>query len=65
MLARLPRGELATIDTRKTSLARHTKQKSKIPMPYISFTSSLDAAVKLANRRVHERDDQHIVVIDP
>ncbi|GAB7325653.1 hypothetical protein MBLNU13_g09631t1 [Cladosporium sp. NU13] len=65
MLARLSRGELATIDTRKTSLVHHANQTNKVPTPYISFTSSLDAAVKLANERLRPRGDQHIVVIDP
>ena len=65
MLARLPRGELATFDTRKTSLARHANQRNQIHTPYISFTSSVDAAVRLANERKRPRGDQHIVVVDP
>lgn len=67
MLARLQRGELATNDVRKTSLARHANHRNDIPTPYISFTSSLDAAIRLANERKHKwhRGDQNIVVIDP
>ena len=67
MLARLPRGELTTHEVRKTSLALHADNSKRIPTPYISFTSSLDAAIRLANERKHQwhRGDQNIVVIDP
>lgn len=65
MLARLQREELATIETRKKTLEQHANQRNKIPTPYISFTSSLDAAIRLANKRNPQRGDQNIVVIDP
>jgi hypothetical protein len=67
MLARLPRGELATSEARKTSLELHANQQNQEPTPYISFTISPRAAVELANKRINEynRGDQNLVVIDP
>ena len=66
MRARLRRGVLATQDARKTSLASHADQGSWKNTPYISFTSSPTAAVRLANQRHNtRRGDQNLVVIDP
>lgn len=65
MLARLPRGELATKDARKTSLATHVDHGIWKDTPYISFTSRPDAANGTAKYRQPRRGDQHLVAIDP
>lgn len=68
MLARLPRGELATKDARKTSLAIHANNSDWTSTPYISFTSRPGAASNLAeSRRLDrpQRGDQYLVAIDP
>lgn len=67
MLARLPRGELATKDARRASLTIHADQKNRKKTPYISFTSSPPAAVELVHDRMRytRRGDQNLVVIDP
>jgi len=67
MLARLPRGELATKDARRASLTIHADQKKWEKTPYISFTSSPRAAVELILDRMccNWRGDQNLVVIDP
>lgn len=66
MRARLRRGVLATRDVRKTSLEIHADQNKWTNTPYISFTSSPSAAVRLANQRHNaRRGDQNLVVIDP
>lgn len=66
MRARLRRGVLATRDARKTSLTTHVDNSDWKNTPYISFTSSPSAAVRLANQRHNaRRGDQNLVVIDP
>lgn len=67
MLARLPRGELATKDARKASLTTHADQSIWEETPYISFTSSPRAAAGLINQRMcyTQRGDQNLVAIDP
>lgn len=65
MLARLPRGELATKYIRRASLATHAALKVREKTPYISFTSSPAAAVKLIHDKPTWRGDQNLVAIDP
>lgn len=67
MLARLPRGRLATKEARRASLTTHADQSIWEETPYISFTSSPRAAVELVHDRMCYtwRGDQNLVVIDP
>ena len=44
----------------------HANHSNSVSTLYISFTSSPDAAVELANRRMRRRrGDQHLAVVDP
>lgn len=65
MTSRAPDQRLATIESRKTSLATHLDHKVWTPTPYISFTISPTAMHELATFRSQRRGSQTLTVVDP
>lgn len=66
MISRAPRRRLDTFESRKNSLTVHVDHKIWRPTPYISFTTSKEAAQLLAESRSERRRcQQTLTVVNP
>ncbi|KAK2797613.1 hypothetical protein FQN50_009126 [Emmonsiellopsis sp. PD_5] len=65
MISRSPRQHLDTLEARKKYLTIHADHRKWTPTPFISLTTSAEAAQELADSRAAKRGAQTITVANP